>query len=330
MLLYEPQLIEHSPLVLEEISEPEPGRGEVRIKVKACGVCRTDLHVAEGELPPVTSPIVPGHEIVGIVDRLGEGSSRFQVGDRVGVAWLRHTCGCCVYCNADQENLCESAWFTGYHAHGGYAEYAVVPEDFAYALPEVFSDAEATPLLCAGIVSFHAMRRSRIKPGGRLGIYGFGSSAHIIMQVALHWGCKVFVATRGKDHKAMAREMGAAWVGGVQEPFPEKVDSSIIFAPAGELVPHALESLRKGGTLALAGIYMSDIPAMQYEQHLFYERDLRSVTANTRRDGIDFLEEAAAIPIKPQVTTFPLEQANEVLQMVKGKGFKGTAVLVME
>jgi len=329
MVLHKPQLIEQSPLVLEEIPAPEPAKDEVRIKVKACGVCRTDLHVAEGELPPVTSPIIPGHEIVGIVDRLGEGASRFQISDRVGVAWLRHTCGCCVYCNAHQENLCESARFTGYHAHGGYAEYAVVPEAFAYALPAIFSDAEATPLLCAGIVSFHALRRSRIKPGERLGVYGFGSSAHIIMQVALHWGCTVFVATRSDEHKAMAHQMGAAWVGDVCDAFPEKVDSSIIFAPAGELVPLALESLRKGGTLALAGIYMTDIPSMQYERHLFYERDLRSVTANTRQDGIDFLNEAAAIPIRPQVTTFPLDQANEVLQMVKGKGLKGTAVLMM-
>ena len=329
MLLYEPKPIEVSPLVLEEIADPVPGKGEVRIKVKACGVCRTDLHVVEGDLPPVTLPIIPGHEIVGIVERLGDGASRFQMGQRVGIAWLRHTCGSCVYCRAGQENLCEDARFTGYHAHGGYAEYAVVPEAFAYPLPEVFSDAEAAPLLCAGIVSFHAMRRSRIKPGERLGIYGFGSSAHIIMQVARHWGCPVFVATRGEEHQALAYEMGAAWVGDVGEALPEKVDSAIIFAPAGDLVPAALQSLRKGGTLALAGIYMSDIPSLNYEQHLFYERDVRSVTANTRRDGADFLNEAAAIPIKPQVTTFPLEDANRVLQIVKGKGLKGTAVLVM-
>ncbi len=330
MLVYEPKPIEQSPLVLEELPAPEPGKGEVRIRVKACGVCRTDLHVVEGDLPPVTTPVIPGHEIVGIVDRLGGGASRFKIGDRVGIAWLRHTCGSCRYCSADRENLCESARFTGYHAHGGYAEYALVAENYAYLLPPPFSDAEATPLLCAGIVSFHAMRRSRIKPGERLGIYGFGSSAHIIMQIALQWGCRVFVATRGEEHKAMAKQMGAAWVGGVQDQLPEKVDSSIIFAPAGELVPVALKSLRKGGTLALAGIYMTDIPSMNYEQHLFYEREVRSVTANTRRDGIDFLKEAAAIPIKPQVTTFPLEEANRVLQIVKGKGLRGTAVLVME
>ncbi len=329
MVLYERKPVEEDPLILKEVNNPEPKKGEVRIKVKACGVCRTDLHVVEGELPPVRTPIIPGHEIVGIVDLLGEGVSRFKIGDRIGIAWLRHTCGTCVYCQANQENLCESALFTGYHADGGYAEYAVVPEDYAYPIPEIFSDEEATPLLCAGIVSFHALRRSRIRPGERLGIYGFGSSAHIIMQVALHWGCKVFVATRGKEHKKMAKEMGAVWVGDVYEEFPEKMDSSIIFAPAGELVPHALCSLRKGGTLALAGIYMTSIPSLDYEKHIFYERDLRTVTANTRQDGIDFLKEAAEIPIKPKIIPFPLEEANTVLKTLKGKGLKGTGVLVM-
>jgi propanol-preferring alcohol dehydrogenase len=330
MVLYERKPIEESPLVLKEIIDPEPGKGEVRVKIKACGVCRTDLHVIEGELPPAKTPIIPGHEIVGIVDRLGEGSSRFKIGDRIGIAWLRHTCGTCIYCQANQENLCENSFFTGYHADGGYAEYAVVPQDFAYPIPEIFSDSEATPLLCAGIVSFHALRRSRIKPGERLGLYGFGSSAHIIMQVALHWGCKTFVATRGEEHKKLAKEMGAVWVGDVYAEFPEKMDSSIIFAPAGELVPPALHSLRKGGTLALGGIYMTPIPSLDYEKYIFYERDLRSVTANTRQDGIDFLKEASEIPIKPTITTFPLEEANTVLQIIKGKGLKGTGVLIME
>jgi len=330
MLVHKRKPVEESPLAMKEIPDPEPGKKEVRVKVKACGVCRTDLHVVEGELPPAKTPVIPGHEIVGIVDRLGEEASRFKIGDRIGIAWLRHTCGTCVYCRAHQENLCENSLFTGYHADGGYAEYAVAPEDYAYPMPEIFSHAEATPLLCAGIVSFHALRRSRIKPEERLGIYGFGSSAHIIMQVALHWGCSVYVATRGEEHKQMAKKMGAAWGGDVYDEFPEKMDSSIIFAPAGELVPPAMQSLRKGGTLALAGIYMTPIPSMDYEKYLFYERDLRSVTANTRQDGIDFLKEAATIPIKPQVTTFPLEDANKVLQILKGKGLQGTGVLVME
>lgn len=330
MLIYERKPIEQSPLILEEIAVPEPGPGEVRVRVKACGVCRTDLHVAEGELPAVTIPIIPGHEIVGVVDKLGEGASRFALGDRIGVAWLRSTCGSCVFCSAGQENLCEASRFTGYHAHGGYADYALVPEAFAYPIPETYTDAEATPLLCAGIVSFHALRRSRIRPGGRLGLYGFGSSAHIIIQVARHWGCTVYVATRGKQHQALAEEMGAVWVGDARDPFPEKVDSSIIFAPAGDLVPVALESLRKGGTLALAGIYMTDIPPLNYEQHLFFERDVRSVTANTRQDVIDFLKEAAAIPIRPQVITFPLTEANTVLQRLKHDGLRGTGVLVMD
>ena len=329
MILYERKPVEECPLMLKQVSEPEPGKKEVRVKGKACGACRTDLHVVEGELPPAKTPIIPGHEIVGIVDCLGEEASRFKIGDRIGIAWLRHTCGTCVYCQASQENLCENSLFTGYHADGGYAEYAVVPEDFAYPIPEIFSDAEAAPLLCAGIVSFHALRRSRIKPGERLGIYGFGSSAHIIMQVALHWGCKVFVATRGEEHKNLAKEMGAVWVGDVYDDFPEKMDSAIIFAPAGKLVPPALRSLRMGGTLALAGIYMTPIPSLDYEKHLFYERDLRSVTANTRQDGIDFLKEAAKIPIKPTITTFSLEEANRVLQIIKGKGLKGTAVLIL-
>jgi propanol-preferring alcohol dehydrogenase len=320
--------VTESPLAWREVPTPEPGPGEVRLRVLACGMCRTDLHVIEGDLPPRRQPIIPGHQVVGVVDALGAGASRFRLGDRVGVAWLRHTCGTCVYCAGGQENLCEAARFTGYHADGGYAEQAVVPEAFAYAIPPVFGDAEATPLLCAGIIGFRSLRRSAIRPGGRLALYGFGSSAHVVIQLARHWGCEVFVSTRGAGHRALARALGATWVGETFDPPPVKVDSAIVFAPAGELVPVALKALRKGGTVALAGIHMSQVPALDYEEHLFYERDVRSVTANTRADGEELLRVAAAIPLRPQVTTFPLTQANEGLQRLKRDAIDGTGVLI--
>jgi len=320
--------IMEAPLKLREIPTPEPGPGEIRLKVRACAICRTDLHVIEGDLPPKRLPVIPGHQIVGVVDALGSGATRFRVGDRVGVAWLRHTCGTCVSCNAGQENLCESALFTGYHADGGYAEYAVVAEAFAYAIPDVFTDVEATPLLCAGIIGYRSLRRSAIRKGERLALYGFGSSAHVVIQIARHWGCEIFVSTRGESHRALARSLGAAWVGGTFDTPPVKVDSAIIFAPAGELVPVALRALRKGGTLALAGIHMSQIPAMEYEECLFYEKDLRSVTANTRSDGEELLRVAAEIPIRPRVTTFPLAQANEALIRLRQDAIDGTGVLV--
>jgi propanol-preferring alcohol dehydrogenase len=316
-----------SPLQLRDIPDPEPGLGEVRVRVLACGVCRTDLHVIEGDLPPHKLPIVPGHQVVGIVDRLGPGSARFKLGDRIGIAWLRHTDGTCTYCRSGRENLCEAQRFTGYDADGGYAEHAVVPEAFAYAIPEGFGDAEATPLLCAGIIGYRALQRSETPHGGKLGIWGFGSSAHITIQVALARGCEVFVATRGEKHQALARELGAAWVGGAADSIPVKVDGGILFAPAGELVPVALRSIDKGGTLAVAGIWLSDIPPMSYERELFYERNLRSVTANTRKDGEAMLAEAAAVRLRPRVTEFPLAEANRVLQLAREDRLSGTAVL---
>lgn len=320
--------VETAPLQWMEIPTPTPGPGEVRVKVKSCGVCRTDLHVIEGELPPLGHPVAPGHQVIGIVDQLGEGCSRFKTGDRIGVAWLRHTCGDCVYCRAGQENLCESSLFTGYHTHGGYAEYAVAPEDFVYAIPEAFSDVEAPPLLCAGIIGYRSLKRSLLKPGQSLAIYGFGSSAHIVIQIALYWGCKVYVCTRTERHQKLAIELGAEWAGGRAEDAPVKADSAIVFAPAGELVPEALRQLRKGGTLALAGIYMTDIPQMDYERHLFYEKNLHSVTANTRQDGMELLRIAAEIPIHPQVQTFPMEEANDALLRLKQDKIAGSAVLV--
>jgi propanol-preferring alcohol dehydrogenase len=287
------------------------------------------LHVVEGDLPARKLPHVPGHQVVGIVDRLGPGAGRFGLGDRIGIAWLRHTCGVCARCRAGRENLCESALFTGYHADGGYADYAVVPEAFAYAIPPVFSDAEATPLLCAGIIGYRALLRSEVPRGGRLGLWGFGSSAHVTIQVARAWGCDVYVATRGEKHQRLAREMGAAWVGGAADPLPVPVDGGILFAPAGELVPVALRSIEKGGTLAVAGIWLSPVPALDYERDLFYERNLRSVTANTREDGEGLWREAAAIPIHPRVTTMPLEEANSGLLRIKQDRLEGTGVLVL-
>jgi propanol-preferring alcohol dehydrogenase len=327
MVLTRNQPITEQPLELREVPDPEPGPGEVRLRVRACGLCRTDLHVIEGDLPLVRAPIIPGHQVVGVVDRLGPGATRFTLGDRVGIAWLRWTDGSCVYCRHGQENLCEAARFTGYHADGGFAELAVVPEEFGYRIPPAFSDAEATPLLCAGIIGYRSLKRSAIEDGGRLGLYGFGSSAHIVIQIARHRGCEVYVSTRGEKHRALARALGAVWVGDSHDTPPVKLDSAIIFAPAGDLVPLALKALRKGGTLALAGIYMTDVPAMSYEQCLFYERDVHSVTANTRRDGEELLEAAAAIPLRPQVTLFPLAAANEGLIRLKRDQIDGTGVL---
>jgi propanol-preferring alcohol dehydrogenase len=273
--------------------------------------------------------MIPGHQVVGIVDHIGSACRRLVPGTRVGVAWLRHTCGGCEFCLAGQENLCESAEFTGYHADGGYAEYAVVPEDFAYELPEGFSDTEAAPLLCAGIIGYRALRRCNLPYGGRLALYGFGSSAHVVLQIAKHRACEVLVATRGEGHRRLAREMGADWVGENPAQMPVKADSAIIFAPAGELVPVALRALRKGGTLALAGIHMTDIPALNYEQCVFYERDIHSVTANTREDGRALLAEAAAIPIRPHTTSYPLAEANRALQDLKADRINGTGVLMV-
>jgi propanol-preferring alcohol dehydrogenase len=327
MVLEQLAPIDSSPLRLIDRPEPQPGVAEVRLRVRACAICRTDLHVIEGELPRQTLPIIPGHQVVGIVEALGPGCRRLALGQRVGVAWLRHTCGHCHFCRAGRENLCVSSRFTGYHADGGYAESAVAPEDFVYEIPPAFTDAEAAPLLCAGIIGYRALRRCHLPRGGRLGLYGFGSSAHVVIQIARHRGCEVFVATRGEQHRALARQMGAAWVGAEAAEMPVKVDSAIIFAPAGELVPPALQALERGGTLALAGIYMTDVPSLNYQRHLFYERDVHSVTANTRADGRELLAEAADIPIRPHVMEYALEDANRALQDLKVDRIGGTGVL---
>jgi propanol-preferring alcohol dehydrogenase len=321
--------IDERPLRFQTVPDPEPGPGEVLVRVEACGVCRTDLHVVEGDLPPVTMPIIPGHQVVGRVVADGEGAIRFARDDRVGIAWLRHTDGTCRFCRSGRQNLCPHARFTGYMADGGYAELAAVPEDFAYSIPETVEPLHVAPLLCAGIIGYRALRRSEIRPGGRLGLYGFGASAHVVLQIARHWGCSVFVATRGDRHQALAREMGADWVGSADELPPEPLDAAIIFAPAGEIVPAALEALDRGGTLSLAGIYLSEIPPLNYERHLFYEKSIRSVTANTRQDGEELLALAAEIPIRTQTEVFPLDAANDALWKLKHDQVRGSAVLVV-
>jgi len=329
MVLREIAPIEAAPLTMTERPEPQPGAGEVRIRVRCCGICRTDLHVIEGDLPRQTLPIIPGHQVVGVVDALGRGCQRLRIGQRVGVAWLRHTCGQCPLCRGGRENLCPQSRYTGYHADGGYAECALVPEDFAYELPDVFGDAEAAPLLCAGIIGYRALQRSRVPRGGRLALYGFGSAAHIVMQLALHRGCEVYVVSRAEPHLELARALGAKWVGTNPVQMPVRVDSAILFAPAGRLVAPALEQLEKGGTLALAGIYMSAVPSLDYEKHLFYERTICSVTANTRADARELLAEAAQIPIRPRVTEYALIDANRVLQDLKADRISGTGVLTV-
>jgi len=315
------------PLVLEEAPVPEPGPDEVRLRVKVCGVCRTDLHIIEGDLPPAKRPVIPGHEVVGVVDRVGSRVRAAKEGDRVGIAWLRQTCGRCEFCLDLRENLCPQARFTGYHADGGYAEYAVVPEAFAYPIPSLFTDEEAAPLLCAGIIGYRALKLCGVKPGQRLGLYGFGASAHITIQVARHWGCPVYVCSLREEHRLLARELGATWVGGAAEPPPERLHGAILFAPAGELVPPALRALQRGGTLAIAGIHLSSIPAIDYDRDLFGERTIRSVTANTKQDGLDLLREAAAIPIRPHTRPFALDDANVALQALKAGAIKGAGVL---
>jgi len=330
MSLAGPAPVESAPLRCESRATPTPGPDEVLVRVIACGLCRTDLHIVEGDLPLVRRPVVPGHQVVGRVEAMGSDARRFRAGDRVGIAWLRRTCGTCEVCRRGRENLCERSEFTGYHADGGFADYAVVPESFAYALPPVFGDAEAAPLLCAGIIGYRALKRSDVPPGGRLGIYGFGASAHVTLQVARARGCEVFVCTREASHRALARELGATWVGDIGDTMPAKADGTILFAPVGDLVPLALQNLARGGTLALAGIYMTPVPSLDYERDLFYERNLRSVTANTRADGEELLAEAARIPIRPATTTFPLEDANQALALLKRGGFAGAGVLLTD
>jgi len=315
-------------LVQKEI--PEPKENEVLIKVEVCGICHGDAIVKEGHFPGIQYPRIPGHEVIGVVDRHGDGSHQFATGDRVGVPWLARSCGSCRFCLHGQENLCLAPLFTGWDLDGGYAEYVVVDEAFAYPLPEVFSDEEAAPLLCAGIIGFRALRRSRLPPGGRLGIYGFGGSAHLTAQIAMAEGARVHVMTRSSEARRLALDLGAASVAGADDHPPEPLDAAILFAPVGTLVPPALEALERGGTLAIAGIHLSDIPQLNYQRHLFEERSLCSVTANTRDDGREFLEAAARIPVRVSSVAYPLGQADLALADLAHDRVNGAAVLVNE
>ena len=320
-----PGPIDTGPLEAVSHEIPEPGQGELLVRVRACGVCRTDLHVAEGDLPPHLPGVTPGHEIVGEVVHQGH---RFAAGDRVGVAWLRHTCGVCAYCRRGAENLCPSSLYTGWDADGGYAEYAVAPEAYAYALPGERPDAEVAPLLCAGIIGYRALRRAELPPGGRLGIWGFGGSAHLAAQIALAEGAAVHVFTRAKAARELALKLGASSSQDSFDPSPEPLDSAIIFAPAGELVPAALRRLDRGGTLAIAGIHLSDIPALDYQAELFQERQLRSVTSNTRADGEEFLRLADRLKLEVTVTPYALNEAGRALSDLAADRVNGAAVLL--
>jgi alcohol dehydrogenase, propanol-preferring len=322
-----PGPIDDGPLRLLDREMPQPGPSQVRVRVSCCGVCRTDLHLAEGDLPPRRPQVTPGHDVVGYVDALGGDAVRFALGDRVGVPWLGRTDGTCRFCRRGEENLCLGPTFTGWDTEGGYADYCVVDERYAYALPDGIDDEHAAPLLCAGIIGYRALLCASVPAGGRLGIYGFGGSAHLTAQVALHQGMRVHVLTRGAGNRALATELGVDSVGAADDTPPEPLDGAILFAPAGELVPLALRALDRGGTLAVAGIWLSDIPALNYADQLFEERKLRSVTANTRRDGEEFLRLAQRFAIRATTTSYPLEEAARALADLAHGRFSGAAVL---
>jgi alcohol dehydrogenase, propanol-preferring len=330
VVLTHPAPIEQAGLELRDVEVPTPGAGEVLLKVLANAVCRTDLHVIEGELPDPMLPLIPGHQIVGVVEALGEGADGVALGDRVGVPWLGGTDGVCPYCRTGRENLCDHPTFTGYQRDGGYAEYATARADFVLPIPAGYADIHAAPLLCAGLIGFRSLRLAEVEGlerPGRLGLYGFGSSAHIIIQAALHLGHEVYVYTRGETGKQLAADLGAAWVGGGDDVPPVELDSVIIFAPAGPLVPLGLGAVRKGGLVVCAGIHMSPIPSFDYDL-LWGERVLRSVANLTRADGHDFLALAPEVPIHTEVEVYPLEAAREALERMKGGEVVGTAVLV--
>jgi propanol-preferring alcohol dehydrogenase len=331
--LDQPAPLKTRPLVLNEVPLPRPAEDEVLISVQACGICRTDLHVVEGELPVRRSPLIPGHQIVGRITSLGSRIENFAISDRVGVAWLNRTCGICEFCRTARENLCERAKFTGWSVNGGYAEYAIAPAAFTYRLPESFDDTQAAPLLCAGIIGYRCLRLTGIGKddwrGARLGLYGFGAAGHISIQLARSRGAEVYVCTRDRErHQALAHELGATWVGDTTDQPPVKLDGSIIFAPAGELIPVALKAVRKGGTVVLGGIHMSPIPAFDYSL-IYGERMVRSVANNTREDGREFLAEAARVPVRTHVQIFSFAEVNEALIALKNDAIRGAGVLLM-
>ena len=326
--LHQPKPAEQRPLSLEEVPVLEPSASQLRLKVAYCGVCHTDLHIVEGELHPPRLPLTPGHQIVGVIDALGAAVEGYELGQRVGIPWLHWACGVCSFCQAGQENLCPRARFTGFDVDGGFAEYVMVEAKFALQLPAAIGSLEAAPLLCAGLIGYRSLHQADLHPGERLGLFGFGASAHLAIQVARYWGCEVYVFTRSPNHRRHAEELGAAWVGSAEDQPPASLDRAVLFAPAGRLVPLALERLRPGGTLAINAIHMDDLPSLPY--HLLYgERTLRSVTNATYQDGVEFLALAAAIPIKPTVSVYPLEEANQALADLKHSRIKGEAVLVL-
>jgi propanol-preferring alcohol dehydrogenase len=323
----QPGPVASGPLRLTERPVPEPGPGELLIRVRCCGVCRTDLHLAEGDLPPKRPGVTPGHEVVGEVAGTGPGTTRFSAGDRVGVAWLAGTDGSCWYCRSGRENLCPASVYTGWDLPGGYAEYLFASDAFVHHIPDGFSDEQAAPLLCAGIIGYRALLRAGLPPGGRLGVWGFGGSAHLATQVAVAQGAAVHVFTRGQAARELALSLGAASAQGSFDPAPEPLDSAIIFAPAGDLVPVALAALDRGGTLAVAGIYLSAIPSLDYERHLFQERTLRSVTSNTRGDAEEFLRLASRLRLQVATEPYPLDQADRALASLAAGQIRGAAVL---
>jgi alcohol dehydrogenase, propanol-preferring len=321
-----PGPVDTGPLRRVDREEPVPGPGQVRVDVSCCGVCRTDLHLAEGDLPPRRASVTPGHEVVGRVSARGPGADRFAVGERVGVPWLGATDGSCRFCRRGEENLCTAPVFTGWDVDGGYADACLVDEAFAYPLPDGLDDEQAAPLLCAGIIGYRALRCADVPPGGRLGVYGFGGSAHLTAQVALAQGLRVHVRTRGEHNRRLAEQLGVDSVGAATD-LPEPLDGAILFAPAGELVPVAMRALDQGGTLAVAGIHLSDVPALVYADELFREKQLRSVTANTRADGEEFLRLAAALGVRPTTSVRPLGDADHALADLASDRITGAAVL---
>ena len=328
-LLRTPAKIESNPLQYTEVADPKPRAGQVLVRVRVCGVCRTDLHVIEGELPQRLSPVIPGHQVVGTVEEVGSGVTRFAKGARVGIAWLHTTDGTCQYCRRGEENLCDAPLFTGYSVNGGYAEWIVAPAAFVYPIPEALAAEHAAPLLCAGIIGYRCLRMAQLERGAKLGFYGFGAAAHVAIQVARYWGVDVYASTRDARHQKLAKELGAKWAGGTLEAPPQELDAAIVFAPAGEIVPAALHALRKGGRLILGGIHMSDIPSFGYDL-LYGERMIRSVANNTRQDGEQFLKIAAEIPIHTQVQMYPLTEANRALNALKNDAIVGAAVIEVQ
>jgi len=326
MILHKATSVYDDPLRKADISQNEPGEKEVRIQVDVCGICRTDLHIVEGDLNIPKLPLIPGHQIVGTVDSTGEEVTKVKIGDRIGLPWMNSTCGECFYCKSGSENLCDRARFTGLHQDGGYAEYTIAPEQFLYPIPDGFPNQQAAPLLCAGIIGYRTLKQSKIQSGQRLGLYGFGASAHVTIQIAKHWGCEVYVFTRGEDHQKHAEELGASWTGTIQRDPGVEMDASIVFAPAGWLMIEALKRVRKAGIVASAGIHMTPIPEFPYSL-IYGERTITSAANATYDDGVELLNLAKEIPIRTKIESYNLEDVNDALRDLKDSKFRGAAIL---